>query len=325
MKTELLSGPLRTYAARNRSFRDELLWLWRAAVKPVILHIRPGFEHSIPHKKPHMHWIGVGMLSCVPFHAAGDHSPGSTSNTMSHSISSYASTLRALQCVMKTRSRVDSLDRLLTVTMARTPGAEHLPSVENELLSISSAVGKALPIVRFYQPTPNQVLEQLPHHNLIHFACHGISDPVDPFNSRLLLSNPGATYYRNMDHIPGTLSVRDLLTHRSPKADLAYISACSTANIKVATLADESVHIASGFQLAGFRHVVASLWKQKDDVCLEIAANFYRELFCLRKEPKTASNDEWPVAAALHNAVSEVRAQRPEMVLQWASFIHIGS
>ena len=79
-----------------------------------------------------------------------------------------------------------------------------------------------------------------------------------------------------------------LLNHRSPKADLAYISACSTVDIKVATLADENLHIASAFQLAGFRHVVASLWPHKDELCLEIAAKFYRELFRLRKD------DKWP-------------------------------
>ncbi|CUS09060.1 unnamed protein product, partial [Tuber aestivum] len=41
-------------------------------------------------------WIGVGQLSMAPFHAAGDHSPGSTRNTISRAISTYIPTIKAL-------------------------------------------------------------------------------------------------------------------------------------------------------------------------------------------------------------------------------------
>jgi CHAT domain-containing protein len=328
MKAELPSGPLRTYAARNKKYRDELRWLWDAVVKPVLEHIHPEFKESdVWNDKPHLHWIGVGIFSGIPFHAAGEHSPGSCSNTISHAISSHALSVRALQYAMKARAGIDPFNRLLVAAMGETPGAAPLPSVKEELSAVSSVVGRYLPIVTLQQPTPDEVLEELPRHNLIHFACHGISDSGDPFNSRLLLNHPNAkTYYSTRNDTPGKVSVRDLLSHRNPKADLAYLSACSTADIKVASLADESVHIASAFQLAGFRHVVASLWKQKDGVCLDIATKFYSELFRLRKESQArpAPGDDWPVAIALHNAVSQVRENKPGMVLQWASFVHIG-
>jgi hypothetical protein len=323
MKTDLTSGPLRTYAARNKEFSKELLWLWEAVVKPILACIDPDFESLAITQKTRVHWIGVGTFSCVPFHAAGDHSPGSTLNSMSHLISSYTSSLRALQYVKAKPPGVDLRDRLLITTMGETPGAARLPSVGEEMLSIKSIMNEALPMVSLEKPNPSQVLEQLPHHNLVHFACHGVSDPVDPFKSRLLLANPNK-YSASTDQTPGTLSVHDLLTHRIPRADLAYISACSTADIKVTTLTDESIHIASGFQLAGFRNVVASLWSQKDGICLEMAAQFYRELIRLKGESTTTSRDDWAVAEALHNAVVKVRSKRPEMPLQWASFVHIG-
>jgi CHAT domain-containing protein/DNA-binding XRE family transcriptional regulator len=323
MKAELTSGTLRTYAKRNKSFNQELLWLWEVVVKPVFAHIDPNFESAPSTQKMRIHWIGVGIFSCIPFHAAGDHSPGSTSNAISHSISSYGSSLRAFQYVMKPRLKGDLDDRFLITTMEETPGAARLISVKKEMLTIRSIIGEALPISSLEEPSPSQVLEQLAHHNLVHFACHGVSDPIDPFKSRLLLANPNQ-YRLRSDQTPGTLSVHDLLTHRSPRADLAYISACSTADIKVASLSDESIHIASGFQLAGFRHVVASLWGQKDSICLEIATGFYRELIRMKQERRMTPSNDWAAAEALHNAVSEIRSNRPEMPLQWASFVHIG-
>jgi hypothetical protein len=41
-------------------------------------------------------WIGVGVASSLPFHAAGDHSVGSNENTLSWVISSYTPTIKAL-------------------------------------------------------------------------------------------------------------------------------------------------------------------------------------------------------------------------------------
>jgi hypothetical protein len=70
-------------------------------------------------------------------------------------------------------------------------------------------------------------------------ACHAISYHEEPFESHLLLCETD----RTQKAMPATLSVRDLLNHRSPKADLAYISACSSAATSVLTLAHENIHI----------------------------------------------------------------------------------
>lgn len=46
-----------------------------------------------------------------------------------------------------------------------------------------------------------------------------------------------------------------------PNAQLAYLSACSTAEDKVMKFTVENIHIAAAFQLPGFPHVIGTLWE----------------------------------------------------------------
>ena len=55
---------------------------------------------------------------------------------------------------------------------------------------------------------------------------------------------------------------------RRTHAEIAYLSACSTAEGQAARLVDEVLHVVSGFQVAGFRHVV----------CAKVAKVFYSKL-----------------------------------------------
>ena len=42
---------------------------------------------------------------------------------------------------------------------------------------------------------------------------------------------------------------------------------------------DEGIHLASGFQLAGYPHAIASQWEADDDLSAAIAEKFYRMIF----------------------------------------------
>ena len=65
---------------------------------------------------------------------------------------------------------------------------------------------------------------------------------------------------------------------------------------------DEVLHVVSGFQVAGFRHVIGCLWPSDDNVCVEVAKSFYSEL----GRNGTMEYDDRAVALALHKAVVEV-------------------
>jgi CHAT domain-containing protein len=151
-------------------------------------------------------------------------------------------------------------------------------------------------------PTAEVVLGQLENHDIIHFACHGSSNIFDPSESCLLLQRcpPG-----KVEPEPDPLTVRQVAHLRLVMARIAFLSACSTAEAKLEQVADEVIHLASGFQVAGFAHVIGSLWSSADRVCVAIAEGFYRRLTA-RKWNKIQDRD---VAFALHQSILEVRSQ----------------
>ena len=102
------------------------------------------------------------------------------------------------------------------------------------------------------------------------------------------------------------------------QAWIAYLSACSTAGVEAKRLADECLHIASAFQVAGFAHVIGSLWPADDDICVRLAESFYGSL------TKTGTkHSNRAVAEALRNAMLDIRSESQDIRL-WAPFIHSG-
>ena len=59
---------------------------------------------------------------------------------------------------------------------------------------------------------------------------------------------------------------------------LAYLSACSTGANDATELADEGVHLVSAFQLAGFRHVIGTLWEVSYMHFVDVARVFYETI-----------------------------------------------
>lgn len=86
---------------------------------------------------------------------------------------------------------------------------------------------------------------------------------------------------------------------------------------------DEGLHVVSGFQVAGFRHVIGTLWPSDDDVCVKLQSQFYAEL-C---RDGTLLYTDRAIAMALHKAVlvvstSDDYRKRP---LHWAQYAHYGA
>ncbi|KAH0539149.1 hypothetical protein FGG08_004321 [Glutinoglossum americanum] len=308
---------------KNKVYLQFLSWLWRESVKPVLDELHYYGEPSAENL-PRVWWIGTGLASSFPFHSAGDISVEPTENACYRVISSYTPTLKALQYARYHAgtgipSRHDPR-KIVIITMPKTPGASNLPGTGAERSEIIAATGSSVSVKTLEYPDVVSATAQLQECNIAHFACHGVSDPADPSRSGLILQTA-----RTADEEPrqDILGVREVSQAHLLRAEIAYLSACSTAQNQAIRLQDEVLHVVSGFQVAGFRHVVGCLWPSDDKVCVEIAKSFYSEL----NQGGTMSYDDRATALALHKAVVKVRRsneyrRRP---LLWAQYVHFGA
>ncbi|KAL4900238.1 CHAT domain-containing protein [Aspergillus multicolor] len=170
------------------------------------------------------------------------------------------------------------------------------------------------------RPCREDVLKELPSSHILHFSCHGKSNATDPSDSALVLAQTATNEQYSL------LTVKDLTEINHDKAQLAYLSACSTAENSSDNLLDEVIHIASTFQLIGFPHVVGTLWKIGDRAAVAVSRLFYDEL---GRRVATGEDLNKSIAYALHGALqkhrSTKRVARGNDVLSWAPFIYMGA
>ncbi|KAH6999270.1 CHAT domain-containing protein [Ilyonectria destructans] len=305
---------------------DGLSWLWHSCVRPVLNHLKllsdPGNRDP-----PRMWWIGSGAASSLPFHAAGEfgtrlqyaNEPKLPPTCLSYVTPSYASTIKALQ---HSRRRAEKLNfakesPILFIAMPTTPGYSALSGVQQEKDAVNRAVEGAYHFKPLEFPTAEEVMEQIKYSQVVHFACHGSSDMVNPSDSHLILQKRSSSGKPEKDK----LTVGSLLDAASESESwIVYLSACSTAQVKAEELIDESLHLASAFQVAGFAHAIGSLWTADDETCVKIARLFYQELTTFGSDKRNNV-----VPQALRRAVMKVQAQKPLLPSHWAPFIHYGA
>ncbi|KAK2931583.1 hypothetical protein FoTM2_009095 [Fusarium oxysporum f. sp. vasinfectum] len=313
----------------NDQFLDYLSWLWYACVK----HIVAGISASKTHPSeglPRVWWIGSGLASSMPFHAAGVHRRGSTENAYCRLISSYTPSIKELAYAQNQAKRAQEVlmaqdtNTMLIAAMPTSPkgpgdekAPKELPRVEEEMREILILTRSHMRTTVYTHPNTNQVLEALKTCRIAHFACHGTSDYSDPSNSGLILQKSTGLDERL---VQDRLTVQRVSDLRLRYAQIAYLSACSTAENKAARLSDEVINVMSGFQVAGFPHVVGCLWPAGDSERVEVSKRFYS--LVLQRNQSVTNNK---VASALQEAVMAVRAENLSMPLNWAQFVHYGA
>ncbi|MGI5202500.1 CHAT domain-containing protein [Spirillospora sp. CA-108201] len=299
----------RSWAAGQRRMSRTLEWLWDAVAGPVLDHAGIGGPPQGGEPWPRLWWCLSGLMSFLPVHAAGYHDTMADAvpdTVIDRVVSSTAPTVRALAHAR--RGAADAVrpggDRAVAVVMPRTPGTPpDLPEAEAEAALVGRRFPGAVDVLTGPSATHEAVLAALPEARWAHFACHGHSDLADPSAGHLLLA----------DHRTRPLTVADLAGLRMDGAELAFLSACSTAR-PGARLADEAIHLASAFQLAGYRHVIGTLWPIGDRHAVDIADLVY-----------TAVAGGGDVAGAVHSATRQMRDRWPDHPSVWASHVHAGA
>jgi hypothetical protein len=277
--------------------REVLGWLWDAVAGPVLEHL--GYTSTPDGGWPRVWWIPTGALSVLPLHAAGHYDPGGgpgQRTVLDRVVSSYTPTVRALRHARR-QQPVDSTNALV-VGVNKATELGPLAFAVLEARQVHAALhARGSPLLDT-DATRRAVLQRLPGAGWVHLACHATT-ALDPADSHLALSD-------------GPLPVRELTGLEVTGGYLAYLSACSTA-FGGTRLPDESIHIASALQLAGFAHVIGTLWPISDAMAPKVATVIYRQV--------TAGTEP---AVAVHHAVHAMRADYPHHPQLWASHIHLG-
>jgi CHAT domain-containing protein/Tfp pilus assembly protein PilF len=148
---------------------------------------------------------------------------------------------------------------------------------------------------------------ELARYRIVHFSTHGVLDTEHPELSRLALSQVDQQGRPRAD---GFVRAHEIYGLHLP-ADLVVLSACQTALGKEIR-GEGLVGLTRGFQYAGARAVLVSLWEVDDQATAELMRRFYREMLERGQSP----------AAALRTAQESLRRQ-PEWQAPyyWAGFV----
>lgn len=319
---------------------DILQWLWDTIASPVLETLKLN-DFLVTSQLPHVWWIPTGLISLFPLHAAGYHLCELPRTVLDVAMSSYSASLKAMQHSRSaSTSQVSKAVRVALVAMETTPGQLRLEHAKAEVEAIRRICQSDTIEIRQPPASKDSVISELRSCDVFHFAGHGHANLSNPLQSSLLLD----------DWQDKPMTLEELLeTNISERLPfLAYLSACETSRAKNERTIDEGLHLVNTFQLAGFRHVIGTLWKVDDELCKDVADIVYREVM----EAKMTDDS---VCLGLHTALKQCRDQwrsqciqkvetddgvRPTMheardyrpmltdqarVLDWTPYVHFGA
>ncbi|KAI8716640.1 CHAT domain-containing protein [Fusarium sp. LHS14.1] len=248
-----------------------LEWLWDTVAEPTLEAL--GLNRTPAGGEwPRIWWIPTGPLSRFPLHAADHHRQGLGETVLDKVVSSYSSSIKAIIHGRARRRASTEPSQALLVAVENTQGQDRLRYATQEVAELRKTCGKMeLTLVE-----PIRKKEKL----------------KECLQNHLFLNDGDANPLRVADLL-------DINLHISSPF-LAYLSACGTGQILDETFIDESIHLISACQLAGFRHVIGTLWDVDDKFCVEMASITHGVI------EKSKMSDE-SVSRGLHKASRELR------------------
>ena len=238
----------------------------------------------------------------MPIHAAGIYSTENGDKISDYVVSSYTPTLTTI--LDSSTPNIGHNFTILAVAQPSTPYATPIPNTEDEVNLVQNlASGITVDCLKNEEATVERVLQAMRDTNWVHMACHGKQEAGEPMKSGLLLHDK-------------ILELSEIVRHVLPRADFAFLSACQTA-VGDEKIVDESVHLAAGMLMVGYRGVIATMWSIKDKDAPQVAEDVYTRIL---KDGKPNRKD---AAHALHDAVKRLRESGAEFTA-WVPFIHLG-
>ncbi|WP_203906719.1 CHAT domain-containing protein [Rhizocola hellebori] len=278
--------------------RNEVLqWLWETVASPVLNHLELTDPIGSRTDGPRVWWSATGALGRLPLHAAGI--AGTDETVLDRVVSSYTPNTRAL---VAARGRAVGPRSILVAAMAQTPGMRSLPGAVEE----ADLIGRLFPdaiILRDRQASRDAVLTALPERTWIHAVAHTVHTGRSFLGGAMRLHD-------------GELSAAEVFGARHGAGELAFLASCGTAvSGDAQLLPDEAVHLAAAFQLAGYQHVVGSLWPVVDSATAGLTEELYTRL---------STTGVAGLAGLLHQQMHRLRSEYEGDPAIWAPYIHIG-
>jgi CHAT domain-containing protein len=175
---------------------------------------------------------------------------------------SYAPTLRALS-LPAGADRAGNSEGLLVVADPRPSKLPSITVADSEAAWAASRIPGAT-VLEGDSATLERVSPMLRKVGIFHFACHGLSRPLDPLNSAICLAGDERLTLRNIMS----------LQPRQNRARLAVLSSCDTDQPGV-ELPDEVVSLPVGFLQAGVMGVIAAQWAVRSQATALLVSRFY--------------------------------------------------
>jgi len=280
--------------AAEAAIQETIDWLAETITQPIWRALGIHGPPAAGAPMPRIWWSPTSVLAFLPLHAA----------VLDQAVSSYTPTVGALLRA-RGRSRSGHCKRGLIVALPHTPGHARLPGVTLECDLLTERF-PATDVLRGPTATRSAVLRELPTHDWVHLACHGRNDIDRPSRSNVQLWD-------------APLTVQDIFRLDTDQGGLAFLTACETAQGGT-LLTDEALHIGGAFHLAGYLHVIATLWAAHDGTSVKLTDAFYRGL---RDSAEIGPNPD-DSATALHAAVCELRDRDAARPSRWAPYLHFG-
>jgi CHAT domain-containing protein/Tfp pilus assembly protein PilF len=233
----------------------------------------------------------------------------------------YSPSLSVLREMSRKKNKGDTTNRSLIAFGNPVIGKDEqrnadlcpLPEAEQEVSSIAKSFDQKNSRVFIGRDASEKVFKTLaPTYSIIHLATHGVIDNRQPLYSHLLLTKTEGDPEND-----GRLEARQIMD-MNVNADLAVLSACETANGKVAP-GEGVIGMSWAFFVAGTRSMLVSQWKINSDSTAELMSNFYKSLnsnrFDMRGKKSKALRDA---------ALTMIQDRRYSHPFYWAGFVLIG-
>jgi hypothetical protein len=183
-------------------------------------------------------------------------------------------------------------------------GGGDLPRATQEIEGMRALWGSSVDVLRGADSTKRDVLHALGReYDLVHFACHGTFEALDPLQSALFLDE---------DHTRDSkrITAGDLLGRRLPGAPTVSLSACSSSLTSYG-MTNDCTGLTGSLLRAGARAVIGSRWAVFDDTAATFMCKVYE-----------AMADGVSGSLALSRVQRSLRSQRG--LEDWAAFSYLG-